>query len=79
VSGFVTVTVTEPAAWAGVVAVIVVAFTTTTDVAAVPPMATVAPPTKFVPLIVTFVPPAVEPLVGAMLVTVGAGGGATYV
>src|SRR6267378_1306854 len=46
VSGLVTVTVAVPAAWAGVDAVIVVAFTTTTDVAAVPPIETVAPDTK---------------------------------
>ena len=49
VSGFVTVTVTAPAACAAVVAVMVVLFTTTTFVAAVPPNVTVAPLTKFVP------------------------------
>jgi hypothetical protein len=56
--------------------VIVVAFITTTDVAGLPPISTVAPLTKPVPLIVTFVPPAVVPEDGAMPVTVG---GATYV
>jgi hypothetical protein len=72
-SGFVTVTVAAPAACAGVVAVIVVAFTTVTPVAAVPPMVTVAPATKFVPVIVTLVPPAIGPLEGAIPVTVGGG------
>ena len=67
----VTVTVTASAACAGVVAVIVVPFTTTTLVAAVPPNVTVAPAAKFVPVIVTAVPPAVEPLLGATLLTVG--------
>ena len=54
----VTVTVTAPALPAGVVAVMVVLFTTTTFVAAVPPNVTVAPAAKFVPVIVTAVPPA---------------------
>jgi hypothetical protein len=58
---------------AGVVAVIVVLFTTTTLVAAAPPNATVAPEAKFVPVIVTAVPPAVVPLPGLTLVTVGGG------
>ena len=69
----VTVTVAAPALPAGVVAVIVVLFTTTTLVAAVPPIVTVAPAAKFVPVIVTDVPPLVEPLFGVMLVTLGAG------
>jgi hypothetical protein len=69
----VTVTVTAPALPAGVVAVIVVLFTTTTLVAAVLPNVTVAPVTKFVPVIVTAVPPAVDPLFGLTLVTVGTG------
>jgi hypothetical protein len=67
----VTVTVTAPALPAGVVAVIWVALTTTTLVAAVAPNVTVAPVAKFVPVIVTAVPPAVGPLFGAMLLTVG--------
>jgi hypothetical protein len=69
----VTVTVTAPALPAGVVAVIWVALTTTTLVAAVAPNVTVAPVAKFVPVIVTAVPPAVNPLVGEILVTVGGG------
>jgi hypothetical protein len=73
VSGFVTVTVTAPAACAGVVAVMVVLFVTATFVAAVPPNVTVAPETKFVPVIVTAVPPATGPLFGLTLLTVGTG------
>jgi ornithine cyclodeaminase/alanine dehydrogenase-like protein (mu-crystallin family) len=53
--------------------VIVVALPTVTPVAATPPKLTVAPLTKFVPLIVTDVPPAVVPLFGERLLTVGAG------
>jgi hypothetical protein len=67
----VTVTVTAPALPAGVVAVMVVPFTTTTLLAAVPPNVTVAPEAKFVPVIVTAVPPATGPLFGATLLTVG--------
>jgi hypothetical protein len=70
--GLVTVTVTAPASPAGVVAVIVVLFTTVTPVAAVPPTVTVAPAVKFVPVIVIVVPPAVVPLLGDTPVTVGA-------
>ena len=65
----VTVTVTAPALPAGVVAVIVVLLTTTTLVAAVPPNVTVAPEAKFVPVIVTAVPPAASPLLGETLLT----------
>jgi hypothetical protein len=67
----VTVTVTAPLP-AGVVAVIDVALTTTTFVAAVAPNFTVAPAAKFVPVIVTAVPPATGPLLGLTLLTVGA-------
>jgi hypothetical protein len=67
----VTVTVTVPALPAGVVAVIWVALTTATLVAAAAPNVTVAPVAKFVPVIVTAIPPAVEPLFGDTLVTVG--------
>jgi hypothetical protein len=67
----VTVTVAAPALPAGVVAVIVVPFATTTLVAAAPPNVTVAPLAKFVPVIVTAVPPAAGPLFGATLLTVG--------
>ena len=67
----VTTTVTAPASCAGVVAVIVVAFTTVMFDAALPSNATVAFAPKPVPWIVTLVPPAVEPLSGPMLATVG--------
>src|SRR5207244_11600799 len=66
-----TVTSTDPAAWAGVVAVIVVALTTFTAVAAVPPPLTVAPAAKFDPPIVIGVPPSVEPELGLTMVTLG--------
>jgi len=69
--GLVTVTVTAPALPAGVVAVMVVLFTTATLVAAVAPNITVAPATKFVPVIVTAVPPVVDPLLGLTPLTVG--------
>jgi hypothetical protein len=68
----VTVTVTAPALPAGVVAVIVVLFTTVTPAAAALPNFTVAPVAKFVPVIVTDVPPAVAPVFGLTPVTVGA-------
>jgi len=76
VSGLVTTTATSPAAWAGVVTVIVVGSTTFTPVPAVPPKVTVAPGTNPVPVMVTTVPPAVDPLSGEISVTVG---GSTYV
>src|SRR5271167_4743691 len=49
----------------------VVLLTTTTFVAAALPNVTVAPAAKFVPVIVTAVPPAVDPLLGVTLLTVG--------
>jgi hypothetical protein len=67
----VTVTVAAPAVPAGVVAVIDVLLTTNTLVAAVLPNVTVAPDAKFVPVIVTEVPPATGPVFGLTLVTVG--------
>ncbi len=70
----VTTTSTAPAVWAAVVAVMVVSLTTVTPVASVAPKVTVAPLTKFVPVIVTAVPPVSGPLVGSMEVTVGVGG-----
>jgi hypothetical protein len=70
--GLVTVTVTAPALPAGVVAVIVVLLLTTTFVAAAAPNVTVAPVAKFVPVIVTAVPPAVLPEFGEIELTVGA-------
>ena len=64
-------TVNAPALPAGVVAVIWVALTTTTLVAAAAPNVTVAPVAKFVPVMVTAVPPAVDPVFGETLVTAG--------
>src|SRR5436190_290419 len=72
-SAFVTVTLTEPDACAGAVAVIVVPLTTVTPVAAVPPTVTVAPAAKPVPEIVRSVPPAAAPEAGDTPLTVGAG------
>ena len=70
--GVVTTTLAVPADPAGVVAVIEVALTTVTPVAAAPPMVTAVAPVKFVPVIVTDCPPAKEPEDGLMAVTVGA-------
>jgi hypothetical protein len=67
----VTVTVTAPALPAGVVAVMVVPLTTTMLAAAVAPNFTAAPAAKPVPVIVTAVPPAVDPPFGDTPLTVG--------
>jgi hypothetical protein len=75
--GVVTSTLAVPTVPAGVVAVILVELTTITLVAAVPPMVTAVAPVKSVPVMVIAVPPAVEPLVGEILVTVGAARGAS--
>jgi hypothetical protein len=69
--GVVTRTSTWPAAPAGEIAVIDVAEFTTTPVAALPPNATVAPATKFVPVMDTDVPPTAGPWFGLTAVTVG--------
>jgi hypothetical protein len=68
----VTVTTTTPAPSAGEVAVIEVAEFTVTAVAGVEPNLTVDPLTNPVPMMVTLVPPAVEPPLGLREVTVGA-------
>src|ERR1700693_571404 len=64
---------TVPAVCAGVVAVIVPVPATVTFVAVFPPSFTVAPARKFVPVMVTAVPPLAVPDVGEMALTVGAG------
>ena len=69
--GVVTVTSTMPVP-AGLSAVILVALTTVTSVAAVVPKSTAVAPVKPVPVIVTDVPPATGPLVGLTAVTAGA-------
>ena len=63
-------TLTVPGACAGVFAVIVVALTMTTFVAAAPPNVTFAPLWKPLPLMVTFFPPDDLPAPGVTEVTV---------
>src|SRR6185503_7993537 len=70
---FVTTTSTGPAECAAVAAVMVVVLTTLTCVAANPPISTPAPGRKFVPEMVTLVPPLVDPELGEIPLTVGAG------
>ena len=67
----VTIMPTAPAVRAGVIQVIVVLFTTLIVVAANPSNVTKVAPVKFVPVIVTFVPPAVLPVNCEMLVIFG--------
>ena len=67
-----TATFTRPGAWAPVVPMIVVAFTTFNAVTATPPIVTPVTPVKFVPVMVTGVPPACGPIAGTTFVTVGA-------
>ena len=73
--GLVTTTSLAPTVLAGAVAVIEVALTQVTPVAAMPPIVTVAPLTKPPPAMVTIVPPATSPLAGEILITVGVGRG----
>jgi len=68
--GVVTVTSMVPLP-GGAVAVMLVADTTVNDEAAVEPNDTPVAPVKFVPVIVTLVPPAVGPAAGVSDVTVG--------
>ena len=65
-------TSTAPAALAGVTTVTEVALTFVSEVPAVPPNVTLVVPTKFVPVIVTVVEPAVGPETGESDVIVGA-------
>ena len=69
--GVVTKTLAVPALPAGAVAVMLVELTTVTSVAAVPPRVTAVTPVNLAPVMVMLVPPAVGPLVGEILVTVG--------
>ncbi len=71
--GVVTTTLFAPGVPAGVTAVMEVALTTVTLVAAVPPTVTLVVPNKFVPVILKGVPPNVEPEVGLIDVIVGPG------
>jgi hypothetical protein len=70
--GVVTVTSTVPALSAGEVAVMEPATSFVTLAVVVPNLTAVAPP-RLEPVIVTLVPPAVGPELGATLATVGAG------
>ena len=76
-SGFVTATLTAPAAPAGVEAVIVALLTTVTAAAALVPTVTMAPVTKLDPVMVIGVPPVVIPDPGVTPAILGAG--RTYV
>ncbi|GAA1332774.1 hypothetical protein GCM10009610_73130 [Pseudonocardia xinjiangensis] len=69
--GPVTVTSALPAACAGAVAVTWVAEITVNDVAGMPPKVTALDPVNPVPVIVTTVPPTVDPTAGLRLVSVG--------
>ena len=69
--GVVTATLLAPALPAGVTAVMLVAETTTTLVAATPPTVTLVAPVRFAPVIVIAVPPIVKPNVGLTDVRVG--------
>ena len=72
--GVVTYTEVAPALPAFTVAVIVVGLTTSISVATSLPMFTEVAPVKFVPVIVTEVPPVSGPVEGETLMTVGGGG-----
>ena len=62
--GVVTATLAAPTVPAGVTAVMVVDESTTTLVAATPPIVTLVAPVKVAPVIVNGVPPTVEPVTG---------------
>ena len=70
--GVMTVTTTmDPDSTAGEVAVIEVAVLTVYEVAGVPPKYTLVAPSRFVPVMVTEVPPPSGPVFGLSLVTDG--------
>lgn len=71
-SGVVTTTSTVPTVPAGAIADRLFGDTKLNDVAGVPPKVTDVEPTKLVPNMVTFEPPALEPLDGVTLVMDGA-------
>ena len=70
-SSVVTIMPTAPALRAGVIQVIVVLFTMLRDVTAIPSNVTDVAPVKFVPVIVTLVPPTMAPDDGETPVTFG--------
>ena len=67
----VTIMPTAPTLRAGVIQVIVLLFTTLREVADNPPNVTNVAPVKFVPVIVTLVPPSILPDDGKMPVICG--------
>ena len=69
-TGLVTTTATAPTP-AGLTAVNEVDEVTVTGVAVLPPMVTDVPGTKFVPVMVTLVPPTVGPVEGLTALIVG--------
>lgn len=71
-SVLVTTTLTAPAVWAGVEAMIDVVLAIVTAAAEVPPNFTEAPARNPVPVMVTVVPPLMVPELGEIAVTVGA-------
>ena len=73
----VTVTWTVPAVPDGLMADTDVSEWTVTPVAGLEPKSTAVVPVRLVPLMVTLVPPAVDPAPGLTPVTVGAGGATT--
>src|SRR5258708_38452797 len=70
--GVVTVTLTGPPAWAGVVAFTVPESTTLNEAAGVPPKLTAEVAVRLVPVRVTDWPPATAPLAGVIAESVGA-------
>lgn len=74
-----TCTSTTPDACGGVTAETVVSFATVNDAAAAPPNRRLVTESKFVPLMVTAVPPLTSPRVGLILVRDGAAAGGTGV
>jgi hypothetical protein len=71
--GVVTDTLFAPAVFAGVTAVLVVGLTTVTPVATLVPTFTEVAPVKLVPVMVTAVPPRVDPEFGVIPEIVGGG------
>ena len=67
----VTIIPTAPSLLTGVIQVIVVLFTILREVADNPPNVTKVAPVKFLPVIVTFVPPTMPPNDGEILLITG--------
>lgn len=71
--GVTTVMSYVPAVWAGAIAVMLVTELTVKLMAATAPKLTALAPVKFVPIMVTLLPPAALPANGLMDVTLGKG------